>query len=287
MKKKSVFLLILVLLLSACSKGSVEPTPIPEEPKEEQIIEQEIEQEDEQEVEQEADTSDEAQAQEQQDDPIDPMDMAQTVLNDPMVIFQEDAAMMDENTAANFGSVAIKQLGEGGEYYQFISNIDGAYMIGNMNFLDVGDFRGNAQAVMIKFQPENVEGLFFTLFGNGEIILSFPDNQPFFTHVNDNYNAPYSDYRDTNLTLESDKWYWAIMAMDAEGNFRSLVWEEQNPENNAYCGENMGDWHPEYKGGNWHLTIGFGPNQTLNIKEYFIMDFDGFTDMEYSGGGES
>jgi len=37
----------------------------------------------------------------------------------------------------------------------------------------------------------------------------------------------------------------------------------------------------------WHLTIGFGPDQTLNIQDYFIMDFAGFADMENSGGGEN
>ena len=224
----------------------------------------------------------------------DPMDVVRTVLNDPQVIFWEDAAMMDENTGGNFGNVAIKQLSEDGSYYQFISNDDGAYMIGNVNFLDMGEFRGSAQAVLIKFQPENVEGLTFTLFGNGEIILGFDENnQPYMMHVQDNYRAPYSDYMPTSLTLQSDKWYWALMAFDSHGYYRSLVWEDGNAEERAYCAENMGDWHGDYKDSNWHLTIAFGPNQTLNIEEYSIMDFDSLVDSnagpneeESQGGNE-
>ncbi|MDD5016870.1 MAG: hypothetical protein PHO15_02070 [Eubacteriales bacterium] len=216
----------------------------------------------------------------------DPMNVVRTVLNDPQVIFGEDTAAMTENCGGYFGNVAIKQPSEDGSYYQFISNDDGAYMIGNLNFLDLGEFRENAQAVLIKFQPENADELFFTMFGNGEIILNFQNNQPYFNHVQDGYSAPYSDYMPTNLTLQNDKWYWALMAFDSNGNYRSLVWEDGRAEERAYCAENMGEWHNDYKDSNWHLTIGFGANQTLNIEQYNIMDFDGFIDEETSNDNQ-
>ncbi len=213
--------------------------------------------------------------------PQDPMEMASTLLNNPQVIFMEDASSMDENNGKNFGDVSEKRLSNDGRYYQFISNDDGAYMPGNINFLDMGEFRDNAQAIMFKFQPENVDGLAFALSGAGEVVLSFENNQPIFAHVTDYFSAPYANYRDTGLNIEQDKWYWAVMAFDSAGNYRSLVWEDQNSDNNAYCGEDISQWHGEYGGSNWHFRISFGPNQTLNLQEYYIMDFEGFTDMGY------
>ena len=274
--KKKVFILAtlsIMLVLAACSPAAepVEPTVVPAEeiePAEQPVEEQESEPEMEPTPEPETD----------------PMDVVRTVLNDPQVIFWEDTPMMDENTGANFGQVAIKQLSEDGSYYQFKSNDDGAYMIGNVNFLDTGDFRGDAQAVLLKFQPENVDGLNFTMYAGDmiEVSLNFEGNQPHIVVVNEGYQHPYSDYSPTNLTLQSDKWYWALMAFDANGNYSSIVWEDGKPEEAAYCLENVGDQNDIYKNKNWHLTIAFGSNQTFNIQEYSVMDFDGFAEWDDS-----
>lgn len=105
--------------------------------------------------------------------------------------------------------------------------------------------------------------------------MEFVDGKPEFVHVQDFYRAPYSQFRETNLSLENDKWYWAMMAVDGEGQYRSLVWEDGNPANNAFCQEGS-----RATDNNFNFSMGFGPNMTLNVYEYFIIDFDGFTDMD-------
>lgn len=277
MKKRFFVMAILsvVLFFAACSPAAetVEPISVPTEPAEPTEPTEQAEQP----VEEPAA---EPEIEPTPDLTTDPMEVVRTVLNDPQVIFGEDTAMMDENTGANFGQVAIKQLSEDGGYYQFISNDDGAYMIGNVNFLDTGEFRGDAQAVLLKFQPEDVNGLYFTMYaGDGcEVSLNFEGNQPHVVVVNEGFQHPYSDYKPTSLTLQNDKWYWALMAFDTNGNYRSIVWEDGKSEEAAYCLENIGDQNDIYKNKNWHLTIAFGSNQTFNIEEYSVMDFDGFAE---------
>jgi len=216
----------------------------------------------------------------------DPMDVVRTILNDPQVLLWEDATMMDYNGGMYFGDVAQKRLSADGTYYEFASDANGAYMIGNLNFLDIGEFRGNAQAILFKFRSGNPGDLSFILYGAGEIVLSFADGQPVFAHRQDNYEAPYAQYRETNLTVEPDRDYWVLMAMDSHAYYRSLVWADDDPEDVAYCGENIGDWHSEYRGSNWHLTLAFGPDETLQFQEYSVMDFDSIVGMEGMDGDQ-
>ena len=215
----------------------------------------------------------------------DPMSMASSILNDARVLGGENTEAMADNMGGQFGFIDTKKLSDDGSFFQLGSGSDGAWMQLNTRLADLGN-RDNAQAVMIKFQPNDTEGLSFHLIGNGEVVLSFEDNMPYFTHVNDNYKAPYSDYMQTGISLQPDKWYWALMAFDSHGYYRSLVWEDGNGRNCAYCGENMGDWHGDYKDSNWKFVTGFGANQTLNVQEYQIMDFDDLVEGDiWSTGG--
>ena len=219
-------------------------------------------------------------------DAADPMDIVRTVLSDPQELFAEDAGMMEENDGQYFGDVAEKHRGEDRRYYEFISGSSGADMIGKLNFLDVGNFRGNAQAVLLKFRSDAPDGLSFTLSGAGNVTLFFADGRPMFAHRQDDYQAPYAQYRETDLTVESNHDYWVLMAFDPHGYYRSLVWADDDPENAAYCGENIGDWHSAYQGSNWRLDIALGPNQTLQLERYSIMDFSGIAGMEGIGNGQ-
>ena len=49
----------------------------------------------------------------------DPMNVVQTVLNDPQILGGEDVSTMTENMGGMFGGIDIKQPGEDGGYFQF------------------------------------------------------------------------------------------------------------------------------------------------------------------------
>ena len=218
-------------------------------------------------------------------EPMNSMDVVRTLLNDPQVIFWEDAGMMEGSDGQYFGGIAEKRISDNGEFYEFLSDDSGAHMVSQYSFLDAGNYRGNAQAILFKFNSDHPEDLIFMLDGNGEITLSFDaEGRPVFTHKQDGYSAPYDQYRDTTLTVQPGSTYWALMAFDSHGYYRSLVWATDNTDDVAYCGENIGDWHGDYAGANWHLTIMFGPNQTLQIQEYSVMDFDSIAGMDEPQG---
>ena len=213
-----------------------------------------------------------------------PMYMASTILYDPQVINGEDTVSMTENTGGMFAFTEVKKPSDDGSYYIFGSGGDGSWFRRNEG-LNYGN-RHNCQGIMIKFMPNDTDILQFVLMGDNEMYLKFEDGQPYYVNFNNFYQAPYSQYRETNFTLQSDKWYWAIMAVDGEGAYRSVVWEDGNSENNAYCEDHTG-----VEGGDWNFIMSFGPNQTLFVEEYKIVDFDGFTDMSMSNddheGGDS
>jgi hypothetical protein len=210
----------------------------------------------------------------------DPLNVVNTVLTDPQILGGEDTAAMTENAGGMFGSVDIKQPSEDGSCFQFISENNNAWMAYNTRLLDVGENRGNTQALLIKFQPAKAENLQFNFIGMGEIAVSFSDgSQPSFVNVQEIAKYPFSDYMPTELTLEADKWYYALFAFDTNGNFRSVIWEDGKAEQRAFCEENLAQQREDYKDSNWEFVIGFDANGTLNVENYLIMDFYGFVDI--------
>ena len=143
----------------------------------------------------------------------------------------------------------------------------------------MGENRGNTQAFLIKFQPEQAANLSFNFVGMGEIAVSFDEeNHPNFVNVQEMNKYPFSDCMPTDLALESGKWYYALFAFDTDGNFRSVIWEDGNADGRAYCEERLGEQRDDYRESNWEVIIGFDAGGILNVESYLIMDFDGFSE---------
>lgn len=210
----------------------------------------------------------------------DPMNVVYTVLNDPNLLAGENASAMIEDMGGLFGSIDVKQPGEDGTYFQFAAENNSAWMPYNEGLADAGgEHRGNTQAILIKFQPEDVNNLSFNFEGKGEIVVCFDEeNHPCFVNVQGGGKYPFSDYAPTDLALESGKWYYALFAFDTDGNFRAVIWEDGNAQGRAYCAENLSEQSDDYKDNNWTFVIGFDAGGKLNAERYDIMDFDGFSD---------
>jgi hypothetical protein len=121
---------------------------------------------------------------------------------------------MTENMGGLFGGIDIKQPGEDGSYFQFAASNNGAWMPYNERLADAGgEHRGNTQALLIKFQPEQASNLGFNFIGMGEVAVSFDEqNHPNFVNVQEMNKQPFSDYMPTDLALESGKWYYGLFA---------------------------------------------------------------------------
>lgn len=217
-------------------------------------------------------------------DDTDPITVVQTILNDPQVLFSEDADAMNQNGGASFGNVAVKQRGRNKSYYEFVSDDNGANMAGTQKLTNLGTFRDNAQAVLFKFNSDTPAELSFTLASGAlSVSLCFDETgRPTFAYAGDDYLTLYERYRDTSLTVEAGKDYWVLMAFDRYGYYRSLVWAADDAGDVAFCTENIGVWDNDYRGESWTLSIAFGANQTLRLAQYEVLDFAGFTDVDYS-----
>ena len=212
---------------------------------------------------------------------------AYNMMVDSRTIFGETAQEIGENMGANLGEAQSAALSEDGEYYRISAGSGGDYIVGPNGFSDYGDFRRNNKAVMIKFRTDNPNSLVLSMFGLGEIQLLFEKNEPVlwysYCEYQDSYGfnifENYSNYMDTDFKLEPGKWYWAIMAVSGDGEYRSMLWEDGNEDSFAYCSQIVGPiaTHDDY---DWHLTLGMDGECNLDIAEYSIMDFERFVSLE-------
>ncbi len=215
---------------------------------------------------------------------------AYNMMVDSRTMFGETAKDIGENQGLNLGEAQSAELSEDGQYYRISTGKIGDQIIG-LDFSAYGDFRGNNKAVLIKFRTDAPEHVSFSLFGLGEIKLRVETGEPFLeykyseekTGYEYRLNEFYSNYMETDLMLEPGKWYWAIMAVSGDGEYRSLVWEDENEDNFAYCAQRLGPIEGR-DDLDWHLTLGMDGECNLDIAQYSIMDFERFVPLGQSEG---
>ncbi len=205
-------------------------------------------------------------------------DIMRDMLENPQWTAGENAELMAENSGGQFGDIAVKQPSEDGSSFQFISGDDGAYMSLNTRFKDFGGDGRAQQAFNMKFMTQDIGDLSFTLMGMGEVVVSFEDSGVFCTYVQSGMKISFSEYMPTSFILENEKWYNILLATDDAARLRVLVWEEGNYENQAFYQQDLYIGADDIYESNWKLTIGFGPNGTLNVEDYGVFMFDSFTE---------
>lgn len=273
MKKVTFLFVFFVFLLSACG-GGAEPTPTVEVPEEPTLVP----------TEEPTDVPPEP-TQEPTPEPTEeptpePTEIpgAEDIINqwlvDAQVVFGEKAEDMQENNGGQFGPGSIKTYNAEENVFTF-SDDNGSIWTPLNTHLD--QFEGvepnGEQAILFKFQPSSSSGLGFTFMGPNEFGVDFQESYPgVFWFVEASREAFEGD-----LVMEDGGWYYILMAIDREGNFRSVVWEDGNPDNHAvfsgaFAERDQGDG---YKNQSWKFIIGSGP-MTLNVEEYLVYTFSEF-----------
>lgn len=216
----------------------------------------------------------------------DPWVMVNELLVNPVVVFDENTASMRENEGGEFSYVDIKKYNAEEDVFEFSTGNDGAYLILS-GFLDeVGENRetGSAQGIFVKFQPptNDVSSLGFGFHAPaGELTVDFGDNgKPSLTIVEEFRNDPFSG----SLALESGKFYYFLMALNSNGEFTSVVWEDSNADNRAGYTTNFADHQSAeyYQNSSRSFNMSFAANDTLKIAEYAILTFDGINEQAYT-----
>ncbi|MEA2007512.1 MAG: PT domain-containing protein [Chloroflexota bacterium] len=198
-------------------------------------------------------------------------------LNDAEVVFEECADAMAENEGGQFGAGATKTYNADDDVFAFGAENGGIWMPLNTHLDQFGGMEANGeQAILIKFQPLPPFSLSFTFMGPNEFGVDFwGGGKPSLFWVVEAWKDPF----DGNLALEEGGWYYTLMAIDREGNFRSVVWEENNPDNKATFSEAFAerDQGDGYKNQSWKFIIGSNAPMTLNVAEYKVYKFSGFS----------
>jgi len=135
------------------------------------------------------------------------------------------------------------------------------------------DNRNNGQAVLVKFTTDNTDMYRVMLLGNNEMYMQFENGEPYHVNFGHVFMAMYTEFRESSFTLEAGKWYWALLAVDNEGFYRAAVWEDGNYENNAYYQD-----YTSTEDGEWNLVFSVESNSSMGLMEYFVLNFDSFTE---------
>lgn len=210
-------------------------------------------------------------------------------LSDAEIIFAEDASAMAENEGGQFGAGAIKTYNPEENVFTF-SDDRGAIWMPLNTYLDQFDGMtiGGNQAMLIKFQPlppyslsfnfvsENPFGIDFSAGGTPQVFWAAEMKGEF--RAGRMWSQDGMERFSGSLRLEEGGWYYALMAIDNEGNFRSVIWEVGNPDSNtsfsgAFAERVQGD---SYKNASWQFLVGSPAPMTLNVAEYQVIKFSGF-----------
>ena len=278
MRRILIFLLcaVMVFALAACSgdgqqeeEQQAADTP---EPQAEDKTEATPQVQDQQEDEQQQDEEHNGQAQKSREE------IMQAMLVNPQWLAGENAEEMAENFGGQFGDIPDKKVSEDKSSFQFLSKDTGAYMPLNTRLKDYGADGRRQQAFNMRFMTQGTEALSFTLYGMGEVVVSFEEGGPFCTYVQSGMKLQFSEYRQTDFMLEDGKWYDILLATDENARLRVLIWEKDNYENQAFYEQDLYIGADDIYESNWEIIIGFDPNGTLSVEDYGVFIFDSFTE---------
>ena len=197
------------------------------------------------------------------------------LLTDPQGVFSEDVNAMAENQGGQFGFAEQKFADANTSLFVFSNGSEGIWTPLNTKLDEYdGMEKGGNQAILFKFQSEQPETLYFTFISDQrEMNVDFwEDGKPRFNLVNDFESTPYTG----DLALKPNSAYFMVMAMDKEGNFRSIVWEEAAPQNRATFSGAFGERAQEYTNSSWKFILGSNAPVFLNLEEYSVYNFNGF-----------
>lgn len=204
-------------------------------------------------------------------------DVVSAMLENPQELFREGRDEMAENKGGNFGSgVAEKRVNE--ERMELFAGDNNAYLPLNTRLRDFGGDNRPQQAVLVKFQPENVRNLYFTFVGMSEFSISFAQDNLYFVDVQAFAKEAFADRLPNSFNLKWDAVYYLLVAFDDQANLRCLIWEENAYRNQAYFEKSLYNGADDIYESNWQMAVGFDGGGQLNLYEYAVYTFDKLTE---------
>jgi hypothetical protein len=206
----------------------------------------------------------------------DPFEVVKTFLNEPQILFGEDAGGMKNNQAGQFGPGSDKKVSDDESFVSFIGKNDPVWTPLNTPLDQFGEKEpGRNQAIYFKFQADPPDKPYFTFMSPMEFNISFWEGgKPEIAWM---IEAKKASFQNKSFALEKNKWYFMLMAIDKDGKFVSSVWEKENPNVMSRFSEDLSS-HPsgeKYKNVSWKFVLGTkDPNSSINLESYKVLTFD-------------
>ncbi len=203
----------------------------------------------------------------------DPMNAVSLVLSNYSTLFTEDYNEISKNDAAGFSKIYDKHLDEDGKSYQFTAgNEETIFTMQQLSESFANTQSGANRAVLIKFMASKCNSVQFIFIGLSQHELRFDyGGNPVLGNETPFYGKyPYP------FRLEENKWYYILIALDDDSNFRCEIWEDGTIEAMAYyaCQFNDGGIVTNAETHNWNLSIMLEANEYVKLEQYWILDFE-------------
>jgi hypothetical protein len=273
MKKRTIIAVVLVLLLgllTACSGQEVQEV----EAEQPNVVEQ---------TEQPSIPEEPAEAEqhEQVAMPQSSEDVVNAMLTNPQQLYLGDIGKISQNDGGHIGDIMYENRCDDERMEIFVGNEGTADIPFETRLRDFGSSSLPQQAVQVKFQPERVDYLRFDFIGMGDYSITFEEGEWWFVDVKNFSKTSFSEYMPNDVILDGFALYNILFATDADMNLRVMIWNDENYSNQAYFETSLYQGMDDIYESNWKMNIGFGYSEDfgqLNIYEYAVYTFDGFTE---------
>lgn len=195
-------------------------------------------------------------------------------LDDGLIVFMEDSMDMDENKSAEFGGLSKTEMGSDGYEFTFEPNMDEHLsLLKHLDEFDGATSLGN-QGIYVRFKTTTI-GIYFTFLGENDFGIYFGnEGQPLvFTYTE---NQPFSF--DGDFNIEVNKWHNMFMAMDKDGNFNCIFYEDNGEDGAVFAAVALGETSSGegYKNQSWQFEVATHEEGTITIEHYDVYSYGSY-----------
>lgn len=199
-----------------------------------------------------------------------PAGMVDSVLVNPIVVYEETLADLTANQGGNIGTGSEQReiTKEGVEFHA--GEGENPFLPFAKGLNEAADVKDGNQAFCIRFKPSAKDFGFMLSATNKLGITIGEDSTPLVFSIEHEYMAP----MEGTLKIEPENWYRALIAINPAGEMSGVIWKDSEESTNAYFYLDNSQFHDENdKNQSWQILIGFLGEATFTISDYQYYTF--------------
>ena len=209
-------------------------------------------------------------------------EVVSAMLTNPQQLYLGDMGKISRNEGGHIGEIAYENRCDDERMEVFTGDEGAAEVPFETRLRDYGNDSLPQQAVLIKFQPESADYMRFDFIGMWDYSVTFEEGEWWLVDIGNVRKTAFSEYMPNNVVLDGFTIYNILFATDADMNLRVMIWNDENYQDQAYFETSLYQGRDDLYESNWKMNIFFGIDEDgigqLNLYEYAVYTFDGFTD---------